>query len=113
MVDGQGVVGEVATQDGGQAGEPPLRPRRLGGQAKDRPAIDLEGEGHHLVGHGLALHLLGDGLGLSALGLHELQPGGGGVEQVPDLDPGAVGAGKGRRGGPSDRAALHRQAPGF
>ncbi len=73
----------------------------FGRQAQDGAAVDLEREGHALMRHGLAAHLLGDGHGLGALGLHELEPGRGGVEQVADLDPGAVRAGEGRGG---DRA---------
>ena len=113
MVHDQGVFGEVAAQYGRQSGEASLRPRCLGRQSQDGAAVDLQAEGCRLMGHGLALHLVGDGLGLGALGLHELEPGGGGVEQVPDLDPGAMRTGEGGGGGPSDRPALHHQAPGL
>ena len=58
------------------------------------------------MGHGLALQLLGDGHGLGALGLHELQPRRGGVEEVANLHPRAVRAGEGGRADRADRAGV-------
>jgi hypothetical protein len=112
LVDLQGVVVEVAAQHGRQAGEAPLRAGVLGRQADDAAAVDVQGEADALVGHGLALDLLGDRQGLGALGLHELQARGGGVEQVAHLDPRPVVAGEGGGGYVADGAALDQDRPG-
>ena len=66
----------------------------FGGQAQGGLAVEVEGKGDRLVGHGLTLDLVRDGHGLGPFRLHELKPGRGGVEQVADLDAGAVRAGE-------------------
>jgi hypothetical protein len=80
----------------------------FGRQAQHAAAIEVEGEGDRLVRHGLSLEFLGDGHLLGPGRLHELQPGGRGVEQVADLDPGAVRAGEGGWADRADRPALHK-----
>ena len=85
----------------------------LGGQAQDGATLDVQREGHGLMRHGLTAQLLGDGHGLGALGLHELQPGGGGIEQVAHLDPGAVWAGEGGGAGRGDAATLDPEGMGI
>ncbi len=95
LVDLQRILVELPAQDGRQPRQPPLRPMGLSGQAQHPAAVQVQGEGHRLMGHGLALDLLGDGHGFGPLGLHELQPRRGGVEEVAHLDPRPMGAGKG------------------
>ncbi len=112
LVDQEGVVLEVLAQHRRQPLEPPLWPRMLGAEAQHPPAVDVEREGHRLVRHGLALDLFGDGHGLGPLGLHELQPRGGGEEQVAHLHPRAVRAGEGGGLRLADQAALHHQGVG-
>jgi hypothetical protein len=111
LVDLDGVVLEVAAQHGGETGEASLRPRMLGRQAQDPPPVDVQREGDGLVGHGLAL-ISGDRQGLGAFGLHELQAGRRGVEQVAHLDPRAVRAGEGGGGDVAHAAALDQDREG-
>ncbi len=65
------------------------------------------------MSHGLALDLLGDGHGFRALGLHEFQPSGGGVEKVAHLHPRPMRAGEGRRLGLAHRPAFDKQRMGL
>ena len=112
LVDQQGVGLEVAAQQGGQALQAALVAGMFGRQAQGGLAVQRQGEGDGLVRHGLALDLFGDGHGLGPLGLHELEPGGGGVEQVAHLDPRAMRAGEGGGGQGPGLAALDRDGPG-
>ena len=112
VVDQQGIGLEIAAEDGGEAAQAPPIPRVFGGQAQDGAALDVEGEADGLVRHGLSAQLLGNGHGLGALGLHEFEPGGGGVEQVAHLDPGAVRPGEGGGAGRGDAATLDAQGMG-
>ena len=94
LIDKQGIGLEVAAQQGGEALQPPDIAGVFRRQAQGGFAIEVEGEGDAFVRHGLTLDLFRDGHGLGALGLHEFEPGGGGVEQVADLDAGAVRTGE-------------------
>ena len=113
LIDQQGVGLEVATQQGRQPFQPALVAGVFGGQAKRDLAVQRQGEGDGLVRHGLAFDLLRNGHGLGPFGLHELEPGGGGVEEVAHLDPRAVRAGEGGGGQGTGRAALDLDDPGF
>ena len=105
MIDGQGVFRELPSHDRRQAGQATIRPLALRRQAQGAATVQIQGERHILMRHCLALDLVGDRQRLGPLGLHELQAGGGGVEQVAHLNPGAVRA---REAGWGDRA--HRAA---
>ena len=112
LIDQERVGLEVAAQEGGQAAQPAFVARMFGGQAQGDLAVQRQGEGDGLVRHGLALDLFRDGHGLGPLGLHELEPGGGGVEEVAHLDPRAVRTGEGGGDQGAGLAALDRDGPG-
>ena len=114
VVDGQGVGLEVAAQHRGQPGEPPRLARGLGRQLEHAAAVDLQGEADGGAGHGVAAQLVGHRQGLGALAAHELEPGGGGVEQVAHLHPRPVRAplrvGEGGRAHRAHGARVYAQA---
>ncbi len=113
LVDPERIGLELASEHRGEAGEPAFGPGRLGGQAQAAPPVQVEGEAHRLVGHGLAPDLLGDRRRLGPLRLHELEPGRRGEEQVAHLDPRPVRTGEGAGGHRAHRARVDGEAAGL
>ncbi len=109
----QGVLLELAPQHRGQPLQAALRARMFGRQAQHPATVDLQREAYRLVRHGLAADFLRDGKRFAALGLHELQPGRGGVEEVADLRPEAMLPGEGGRLRRPDQAAIDPDRPGL
>ncbi len=75
-------------------------------------AVEFEREPDIFVRHGLALDLFGDRHVFRALGLHELQTGGGSVEQVGQFDARTMFAAKGRGPNWRDDAAIDADIEG-
>ena len=77
-------------QDIAEPRQPPRRAGQRGGPGHRRAFLAGERKGDIGPRHGEAPHHFADRFGLGAVGLEEFQPGGRCIEEIADLDAGAL-----------------------